>query len=270
MKPVPMKVAPEKPAVEVRNVSFSYGSTPTISELNFTLGVGEILLVVGPNGAGKSTLLKLLNGILRPESGEIVIQGKPSRARQTADIARSLAVTFQDPSDQLFAKSTYKELEYSLVNSYGDSELSSIDKTLSMLNLIPYSHKHPYDCPFAVRKLISIASAIVSRAPILAFDEPTAGLSESEHAPFVAALDSLRKAGRSFVIVSHDLRTFLPLAASALVLRDGKARYHGSIRDLLTDDRTLRAAGLRLPQSLRLKRYVRLPLITQEDQRDNS
>lgn len=248
-------------AVKFDNVSFAYGSTRlALDSLSFDVQSGHLLLIIGHNGAGKSTLLKLLNGILRPSSGEVQMVGKAIADRPTSEIARTVGVTFQDPGDQLFAKTISKELQVIETISLYNRRWPDVNHVISMLNLSSYLHIHPYDAPFAVRKLVTFAIAALSGAPVLGLDEPTAGLSSREHAPLLGAISRLCREGRTLIVVSHDLTAFLPLASSVLVLQEGKKKFHGGVQELLRDDLILRFAGLRLSRPLRLKRYLGLPL----------
>jgi energy-coupling factor transport system ATP-binding protein len=241
-------------SIALAEVTFRYPGrdVDALHEVTCAVGPGEVLLVVGHNGAGKSTLLRLLNGILRPSAGMVQICGEDIRDEPTYRLAGRVAVTFQNPSDQLFASSVQREVEFGPRNLRRDGPAALADRALTLCGLRSVATRHPYDLLPPQRKLVAVASAIAMETPVLAFDEPSAGLSQPERLQLTAAIRALTCAGRTLLVVSHDLRTFLPLASAALVLQEGQVIFHGPTDAFLTALPRLRRTGVRLPPAERI------------------
>ena len=243
--------------IEFINVNFRYQDEhQVLSNLSFVVEPGAFLLVIGQNGVGKSTLLKLMNGILKPTSGKVLVGGLDTTKHPTSRLAAKICVTFQNPADQIFAPSVQKEVEFAPRNLKRPDIDELVSRALSLCSLDTVRTKHPYDLPSPQRRLLTIASAIASGAPYLAFDEPSAGLSQIERIVLERLLQELKRDGRGFVVVSHDLGLFLRHASQVLVLSGGTNIFFGSPEDLLDQGGSLRKAGLKLPLPLRLERLA--------------
>lgn len=240
-------------------VVFSYdGVTRVLGPLSFGLEAGSTLLIVGHNGAGKSTLFKLLNGILRPGQGRIIVNGRLTAEHPTSALAREICVTFQHPGDQIFNSTVQREVEFAPSNLQRRSPAALAHRALSLLNLQSKATQHPYDLHAADRKLVTIASAIASDAPILAFDEPTVQLSQPERRLLHGAFGALRREGRTLLLISHDLPFCLPISTHLLILSAGETVYFGPSSGIWACQSLLRRAGVRMPMAIRLRPYAGL------------
>ena len=244
-------------SINFQQVSFAYpDNPPALEDISFQVGEGEFLLIIGHNGAGKSTLLKLLNGIHRPSNGGVSIAGHDTRKHPTSFLAQYVSVTFQNPADQLFASSVRKEIEFAPHNLKRGETRRLAEEALSLFKLDAIASLHPYDLPLAQRKILTIASAVAAGTPFLAFDEPSAGLSQVENFILDTALKTLMAQKRGFLVVSHDFELFLQYATRVLVLSHGKLIFDGNSDQVLREGNKLRAAGLKLPTTLRLKKLL--------------
>lgn len=234
--------------IEFQNVSFEYESSrPLLRNLSFQTGPSEVLLIVGQNGVGKSTLLKLCNGILKPTAGRVLVGELDTKGHRTSMLAREICVTFQNPADQIFAPTVAQEVEFAPQNLRRANPTGLAMQAMALCSLDTVATRHPYDLPPAQRKLLSVASAVASGAPLLAFDEPSAGLSQLEQKGLEKLLASLRLENRGLIVVSHDLGLFLRYATKILVLRQNETLYYGEPQSLRTNEVVLRRAGLKLP-----------------------
>jgi energy-coupling factor transporter ATP-binding protein EcfA2 len=240
-------------SIRFDNVRFHYNAAqPVLSEVSFSVEPGSFVLVVGRNGVGKSTMLKLMNGILRPTAGNVFVGNLNTATHPTSRLAAEICVTFQNPADQIFAPSVRKEVAFAPTNLKRSDVDALVTDALSLCSLELLSAKHPYDLPPPQRRLLTIASAIASGAPFLAFDEPSAGLSHVERTVLDKLLNVLKKKGRGFIVVSHDLGFFLDYATHVLVLSHGKSIFCGEPSEIRSNEGILRKAGLKLPLALRL------------------
>jgi energy-coupling factor transport system ATP-binding protein len=244
--------------VELRNISFTYPAStqPALTNLSFQINDGELMIIAGPNGAGKSTLLHLLNGILKPTAGDIYIHEINSRDTSTAELAHSVSVTFQNPADQIFAPTVRKEIAFGPKNLRLKNIEAVVDSTLALFQMQAIADKHPYDLLPAQRKLLTLASAVAMDTPILAFDEPTGGLSQNERAILTNVISHLRNQQRTLFIVTHDLDYFLPLADQVVYLNAGLKIFAGTPRIFSQELQNLRSRGILLPFSLRLRKFL--------------
>jgi energy-coupling factor transporter ATP-binding protein EcfA2 len=246
-------------SIRLSNMSFRYSEEAlTLHGLNLTIEQGEFVLMAGPNGAGKSTVLKLLNGILKPGSGTITIDNLDTRVTPTAALASLIAVTFQNPADQIFAATVRNEILFGpkLLRRANPAKLT--DKCIELFGLEQYASNHPYDLSPAHRKLLTVASAVATDTPILAFDEPTASLSQPERLILLNALNELKREKRTLLIVSHDLDFFIPEATRLVVLNGGEIVHVGNPVDIVNSRQLARTAGISIPLAFRLQRLATL------------
>ncbi len=240
-------------SIEFKHVDFSYaGGRSLLHDLSFTVEGGGFLLIIGQNGVGKSTLLKLLNGILKPTSGRVLINGLETSTQQTSRLAKEICVTFQNPADQIFASNIRAEVEFGPRSLKRRNVDQLVNEALALCGLEKVAAQHPYDLPAAQRKLLTAASAVASGSPFMAFDEPSAGLSQIERSVFERMLAQLKRDGRGLIVVSHDLGLLLPFASNVLILAQGKMVYFGDTKAVFEREELLRKAGLRLPLAHRL------------------
>ncbi len=244
-------------SIMVQNLSFSYSTDRKIlKDVSLTIAPGEFLLIVGRNGVGKSTFLKLLNGIRKPTSGKVLIDGMDTRENSVASLARKICVTFQNPADQIFAPTVFDEVSFAPRNLKRTDPESIAQKALQLCGLEHHKTSHPYDLPPAERKLLTIASAVASDATYLAFDEPSAGLSSIEQNLLEHVITSLLAEGKGLLVVSHDLPFFFRYATRVVVLENGSLSFSGHAEELMEREGILRRAGLRLPPLVRAKRII--------------
>jgi len=243
--------------LEYQNVGFEYEpGRPILRDLSFEAGPSDFLLIIGQNGAGKSTLLKLANGILKPTAGRILLGDLNTTQHKTSRLAREICVTFQNPSDQIFAPTVAQEVEFAPRNLRRQNPAGLALQAMALCSLDTVATQHPYDLPPAQRKLLTVASAVASGSPILAFDEPSAGLSQLEQKGLQRLLETLKHERRGLIVVSHDLGLFMRYATKVLVLRQNETLYYGDTMGLLVNEGILRRAGLTLPVPDRIFRML--------------
>ncbi|XBS70777.1 ABC transporter ATP-binding protein [Acerihabitans sp. KWT182] len=134
--------------IELSDVSFSYdGEHNALNHVNLAIGAGERVAVLGPNGAGKSTLFQLLNGLIMPSSGRVVVDGLPVAKENFIEIRRRVGMVFQDSDDQLFNTTVYREVAYGLVNMKmsGDELENTIRWALDIVGMASYIHRNPFN-----------------------------------------------------------------------------------------------------------------------------
>ena len=246
-------------AIELRNVSLSFEAKPVLSDISFTLGAGETLILLGVTGAGKSVLLKVILGLLKPDSGEVLIEGQdlvplPEEALQP--IRLRMGIVFQEGA--LFdSLSVFENVAYRLRETHATDE-SVIDRrvreVLRFVEMEPAIEKMPSELSGGMRRRVAVARAIVSVPAIMLYDSPTAGLDPVTSHTINVLIAKLRDIQHvTSVVVTHRLQDAFTLANNLfssqkqtlvprnqidptdsiapshfLVLREGKTYFHGS------------------------------------------
>jgi energy-coupling factor transport system ATP-binding protein len=244
-------------SIRLNDVHFGYSREGmNLHGVSLTIAPGEFVLLVGPNGAGKSTLLKLLNGILKPSSGTVSIDDLDTRTTTIPILASHIAVTFQNPADQIFASTIRDEILFGPTILRRPNPTKLADEAMELFQFGNVSTRHPYDLSSAHRKLLTLASAVATDTPLLAFDEPTASLSQPERTILLGALRELKRRKRTLLMVSHDLEFFVPEASRLVVLNEGTIRHVGKPYDLVNSPHLTRLGGMKIPLSLRIQRIA--------------
>ncbi len=245
--------------IKYDHVSFSYKSSDALKNISCEFESGSTVLIAGHNGSGKSTFLKLMNGILKPTNGSVHLGEAATKDKRISELASRCALSFQNPDDQLFAATVRKELRFGTENIKGDDSL--FDPVVETLQLRDHLEANPYSLTYALRRLVAIAGSAAMNTPILALDEPTAGLSLREK-NFLSDLISLLKSmKKTIAIVTHDLNFLLPFADSLLMLAYGEIQYSGSRDELFTRDDAralLTRCGINYPIYTRISKALDL------------
>ena len=168
--------------IEFRDVHASYdGSAPILKGVSFTIRDGEFVAFVGTNGAGKSTTMRLMNGLLKPDAGQVLIDGVPTSDLRTSELARRVGFLFQNPDSQICCNTVREELLFGfkalgLDGPDADSRVDAIVEEFAF---------DPDDDPFLLnrgaRQLLALASIVVLAPPVVVLDEPTTGLDYRPH-----------------------------------------------------------------------------------------
>lgn len=221
--------------LEIKNLSFSYEDTPFIENLSLDIFRGEALMILGRNGSGKSTLLKLLFGMEKKRSGEIIFQGKDSE-EDIYNLRKQMAIVFQNPDEQIVAHSVVGDLAFGMENfGIPRTEMEKrIDETLELVGL---AHKKDFkieELSGGEKQRLCIASAMVMKPDILVLDEPTSMLDSKNRDRIVNILRKINRGGTTLIVVSHHLKE-LEFCTRALCLEGGKQIFDGGIYDFIGD-----------------------------------
>ncbi|MYF52774.1 MAG: sugar ABC transporter ATP-binding protein, partial [Gammaproteobacteria bacterium] len=214
------------PAISCRDVSVSFGEISALSDISVDLPLGGIHAVVGQNGAGKTTLARVITGIVKPDSGSLLINGKKIILGSVAS-SRSSGIELVHQSFALPPSFTVAEaLEYSTGGGVGFFKKRDLNQRwrqhLESLEMDIDPRHHIQDLPIEHQQAVEIARALSSRASILILDEPTAVLSPSGIVGLFKRLRRLRDAGVTIVLVLHKIREIWEVADTITVLRKCK------------------------------------------------
>ncbi|MBX5476492.1 MAG: ABC transporter ATP-binding protein [Clostridia bacterium] len=258
------------PSLLIDDVHFAYEpGSPVIHGIRAAIDGPGVTVVIGQNGGGKSTLLRLLLGLVKPDRGRVVVDGLDTARATVAQVARRLALAFQNPDDQLFLGTVLQEATYGARNIGRDPEVAreAALRALDALGLAGLADRHPYDLGFGLRKLVTVAAAVAMETPILVLDEPTMAQDEPSLRRLAALVRQLAASGKLVLLVTHHMDFAASVADRVLVLAAGRIVADGAPADVFRQDDVLAAAGVEAPAALRLARRLglrALPVTPQE------
>jgi energy-coupling factor transport system ATP-binding protein len=224
--------------IELDGVVHVYpNGTRAVDGVSLSIAAGESVAIVGQNGSGKSTLVRHLNGLLRPTQGRVVIDGVDAATRRVAHLAHTVGLVFQDPDRQIFAAKVRTEIAFGPRNlGVHEPELgTAITEALAATGLQDDADANPYDLGFSRRKLLSLASILAMRTPIVVLDEPTTGQDARGVARVQHIVGELSSAGRTVVAISHDMRFVAESFARVVVMRAGSIVLDGTAAQVFAE-----------------------------------
>jgi len=192
--------------IALEEMTFAYApGVAVLRGVSLAFGPGAAALV-GPNGAGKSTLAKHLNGILRPDSGRVLLDGQDIRPLSIARLARSVGYVFQDPDEQIFRPTVWEEVAVGprALGVRAPALDERVGQALEQMALGEVAGANPHDLGLAERKRVAIASVLAMEMPVLILDEPTMGQDARGVGLIAALVRELAQAGRTVVAITHD------------------------------------------------------------------
>ncbi len=195
--------------IRCEGLVFDYpDGTRALEGLDLRIEAGERIAITGRNGSGKSTLVRHWNGLLRPSSGCVLVDGVLTTGRRVAELARTVGMTFQDPDRQLFAGTCGREVAFGARNvGLRGAELNeAVDDALSVVGLAEKGTQNPYDLGPSRRRLLALACVLAMHTPVVVLDEPTMGLDAREIGRVESVIAQLAATGRTVVAISHDAR----------------------------------------------------------------
>ena len=236
--------------IRFENVSLSCGGAAAVRDLNFTVGRGEFVALVGANGAGKTTVSKLMNGLLKPTAGRVLVDGVPTTSLRTSALAKKIGFLFQNPDRQLCKPTIREEIRFGLALT---GAKDAAQRTEAVLEAFGLDGDHdPFSASRGERQRIALASLIAVEPEVLILDEPTTGLDYRECMAMMARVRSLNAAGTTVVMVCHDMELVLDFAHRVLVLCEGALLLDGETRAVFRNEAVLRQASVLPPQITRL------------------
>ena len=247
--------------LEFKNINFSYpNGYKAINDLSLTIDSGEKVAIVGQNGAGKSTFAKLMNGLLRPSSGEILLDSKSTKDMTTAQISRRVGYVFQNPNDQIFNSTVYDEVAFSLrALKVEEDELDRrVRKACEICELSELLDDHPYDLPFSTRKFITISITIANNCDVFIFDEPTAGQDAYSISCLKRVIDHLYSLNKTIITITHDMEFVVENFDRVIVMSNKEIIMDGDKKEVFDEDEILQKAYIQPPVIKRLCNSISL------------
>lgn len=256
-------------SIEVRNLTHCYSKDNAfraiaLNDVSFTIEDGEFIGIVGHTGSGKSTLIQHLNGLLKPTSGQVLIDGIDLNGEKTdrRAIRQKIGLVFQYPEYQLFEESVRKDIAFGPKNQ-GLSE-EEIDQRVRYamecvhVDYDSYAERSPFELSGGQMRRVAIAGVLAMRPEVLILDEPTAGLDPKGRDSILTMLEDLhRQENVTIIMVSHSMDDMARLATRLLVMSEGKLVASGSPREIFADSAMMDSIGLGVPEATQLADRLR-------------
>lgn len=240
----------DKNILELRDISLSFGGVKAINQISFSVREGEICSLIGPNGAGKSSLLNIINGVYRPESGEITLSGIQRKFMTPRLAANSgIARTFQNIAlfkrmnvvDNLLTgrnlKFNYSWWEQALgvprAKQEQDEHREKVERMIDFLHLQPYRKIAVGKLPYGLQKRVELGRALTTEPQLLLLDEPMAGMNFEEKLEMCDyIIDANRNLGTTVVLIEHDIGVVMDISEHIIVLDYGRKIADGLPEDV--------------------------------------
>lgn len=229
-----------------------------IDNVNIEIEKGELVGIIGHTGSGKSTLIQHLNGLLKPESGKIYLDGEDIWADKSKirNVRFKVGLCFQYPEYQLFEETVYKDIAFGPTNM-GLSEAEIDKRVRDAANFVglksEYLEKSPFDLSGGEKRRAAIAGVMAMQPEVLIMDEPTAGLDPKGRDRILSMLKEYREeTGSTVLLVSHSMEDVAKLATKVLVMNDSHAVMYGDVAEVYSRGEELSNMGLNVPQITRV------------------
>ncbi|MCI5698051.1 MAG: energy-coupling factor transporter ATPase [Clostridiales bacterium] len=243
-------------SIQVENIFHTYNKgnpdeKVALRDVSFNIEDGEILGVIGHTGSGKSTMLQHLNGLLKPDSGRIVISGTEITAQgiKLTEIRKRVGLVFQYPEYQLFEETVAKDIAFGPKNLGVKAE--EIEKTvresLEMVGLSydELSERSPFELSGGQKRRVAIAGVIAMKPDVLILDEPTSGLDPFAHREVLNMIRKIHRESSGIIIfVSHNMRDIAAMSDKVLVMDRGSVLAFGKVDEIFKQRKMLRNVGL--------------------------
>ena len=258
--------------IEIQNVSFGYGhKTPfevqALKVVSFSVEKGECISVIGHTGSGKSTLMQMMNALIKPEAGRILLEGSDINSnKKTVSAARfRVGLCFQYPEYQLFGETCFEDIAFGPKNM-GLSEEEIKRRVLQAVDFVHLKHEKlessPFDLSGGQKRRCAIAGVMAMLPDVLIMDEPTAGLDPSGRESVLRMIKRYREeTGATVILVTHSMEIAAAMSDRILVLNKGEVAFYGTADEVFSHSDELVRMGLSVPSftkiilSLKAKGY---------------
>lgn len=255
-------------SILIENLSHVYAAGTTyartaLQEVNLQVADGEWIGIVGATGSGKSTLIQHLNGLLRPTTGRVVVNGVDIGAMKRIPVALRTAIgmVFQYPEHQLFEATVFDEIAFGPRNQglTEDAAVIRVQEAMLLLGLDYHSFRQriPFHLSGGEKRRVAIASVLSMRPQLLVLDEPTAGLDPGTRKNLLARMRELhREQNLTIVWVTHNINEIAGLADRLVVMQEGRIIKNGPPREVFMGVADIEAAGLEIPAYTKLAQQL--------------
>ncbi|PKM56119.1 MAG: energy-coupling factor transporter ATPase [Firmicutes bacterium HGW-Firmicutes-3] len=246
-------------SITIENLNYTYSADTAfkmqaLKQISLTIKPGEFIGLIGHTGSGKSTLIQQINGILKPDSGKVII-GDISIFDKGVDlrsIRQKVGLVFQYPEHQLFEMTVFKDVAFGPTNmKLQDDEINKrVKHALSIVGIEESLYESsPFDLSGGQKRRVAIAGVLAMMPEILILDEPTAGLDPQGRYEILDEIQNLHKSlGITVILVSHSMEDIARYVDRVVVMDKGEIKMDGLVKDIFKETEALEAMGLAVPQ----------------------
>ncbi len=250
--------------LELRNIFFKYqglgqeNAVDTISNINLKVTQGELIGIVGASGSGKTTLILVMNGLLKPINGQVLLEGQSvfNKVKATQTLPLKIGLVNQFPEIQFFENTIFDEIAFGLRNcNIPEDEIhAKIENVLKLLELDSVDEKKqsPFKLSEGQKRRVAIASILVMEPEIIILDEPTSALDYSGIQIISKLVNKFHNQNRTVIIASHDMDFIYKLVHRVIALDKGKIVFDGTKENFFSNTNLLLKSKLELPRILQL------------------
>jgi manganese/zinc/iron transport system ATP- binding protein len=235
----------QKIAIQVDDLTVAYNYKPVLWDIDLVIPEGVLMAIVGPNGAGKSTLIKAVLGIIEPIAGSVAIYGEPYKKQRklVAYVPQKESVDWDFPTTALdvVMMGTYGSLGW--IKRPGQKQTKAALEALEKVDMLSFKSRQISQLSGGQQQRIFLARALVQNASIYFMDEPFQGVDASTEIAIINILKELRKAGKTVVVVHHDLQT-VPEYFDWVTFLNVKKIATGAVKDIFNDDNLTKTYGI--------------------------
>lgn len=247
----------EEPFVQVQDVGYRYADgTQALRGISLTVRRGEFMALIGQNGSGKTTLSKCINGLFKPTTGNILVDGLNTRQTSIVQMVRRVGYVFQNPDHQLFNATCREEIAYGPRNiELPEEEVAErVAEAVQVVGLPEhYLNEHPFFLPKGQRQRVAIASILALRPQVIIVDEPTTGQDARQSLEIMDFLVELNEShGHTIVIITHDMPIVARYARRVVAMAQGEILADGPTADVFSNPEALEKTSLAPPQITQL------------------
>ena len=235
------------------------GGIHALKSINLNFYAQEITAIIGQNGSGKTTLSKHFNGLLRPTSGRIVVNGRDVAKRRVSEMAEEVGYVFQNPNYQLFCASVREEITFGLKNlKLKENEIKKrLGEILDEFGLRSIANKQPVSLGMGTKKVVALASVCAMDPEILFLDEPTTGQDQRGKTRLGELALEMKERGRTVMIISHDMDFVARYADRVIVMTQGEVIMDGTPEEVFSNREVMTKAMIKPPQCYAVANHVR-------------
>ncbi|CDM70357.1 putative ABC transporter ATP-binding protein MA_0394 [Clostridium bornimense] len=240
----------KNPILEIRNLNYSYNSDKkALNNITLSINKGEKIAFLGANGAGKSTFFLNLNGVLHPDSGDIIYDGIIMTSKNLNTLRKNIGMVFQDADNQIIASTVFSEVSFGPMNMKLPIEevKSRVTESLEYMNITSLKDRPPHYLSGGEKKRVTIADIIAMKSEIIIFDEPTASLDPLNINLLEDVLSKLYDDGKTLLISTHDVDFAYKWATRIILFANGTIIADDIPVNIFKNQSILKEANLKTP-----------------------
>ena len=246
--------------IQMEHVSFSYSDQgPTVQDVSFHIEKSEFAVILGANGAGKTTTVRLIDGLIKPTSGRVLIHGADTATSPVSERARRVGFLFQNPDRQICKNTVREEILFGLETVRGEEGREALNaRCEEVLKDFGFTgDEEPFSLSRGQRQRVALASILAVEPEVLILDEPTTGLDYFECCHIMDRIRRMNEEKQvTVVMVCHDMEVVLDYATRALVMSGGRLLADGPVREIFRNRELMEEASILPPQIIALSIHL--------------